>query len=124
MSKFIKLTMPEASTKAIINIDHITMVFEQSDGMTVVVHRGGEICVVESVEMVWGMISGEISEVVAMNEWIRVDKDLPEDKTELLVCDGYNYYLVWYENKIYGMADGQSITGITHWMPLPEPPSN
>lgn len=57
-----------------------------------------------------------------MMNWIKVSDRLPDDESDVLVFDGYSYYLVWYENKIYGLADSTPLKGVTHWMPLPEPP--
>lgn len=66
------------------------------------------------------------------SEWISVDERLPsEDERRdeygelvpFLVCEKYTKYpyRAFYDGTIWG--DGlMKIKGITHWMPLPEPP--
>ena len=62
-------------------------------------------------------------------EWIGVDERLPEDDTTVLAYGGDIYYLTfdvfpnggrwWTEDHGWFTTDE---LGITHWMPLPEPP--
>ena len=73
-------------------------------------------------------------------EWISIEDRLPKDDGEYLVClcgnvtvkefnpwtsgNGSNSF-EWFEwEKIpgYGSEKGQ-VLGVTHWMPLPKPPS-
>ena len=68
-------------------------------------------------------------------EWISVEERLPEDNgDELIVCteDGFvgaarftaviEEGFCWMENEGSDFYDGDLIEGVTHWMPLPEPP--
>ena len=66
-----------------------------------------------------------------MSEWIRVKDKLPEPETEVLVYRGNHFgdimnvytYLgngEWEDD--YGYWARTEDDGITHWMPLPEPP--
>lgn len=55
-----------------------------------------------------------------MNEWISVKDKLPE-KGECILA--YNGLIV---SQCYYIGDGifTVICGVTHWMPLPEPPKD
>ena len=60
-------------------------------------------------------------------EWISVKDRLPEDNTNVLVYRGslisvYTYigHNEWEDD--YGYWSRTDDDGITHWMPLPEPP--
>lgn len=73
------------------------------------------------------IIEAPTGEVVPKSEWISVDDRLPEEDTIVLVWCGevsvYNYlrYDWWYTGYCdITTEDG----GITHWMPLPEPPKD
>lgn len=80
-----------------------------------------------------------------MSDWISVDKELPEQMSEVLVfCKYDNWPLIafhtgktWYEKcdnivmlsgdahlstEIHDLDIGDVGYQITHWMPLPEPP--
>jgi cell wall assembly regulator SMI1 len=75
-------------------------------------------------------VAGEIltlqpADVAPKNVWINVDERLPENDTTVLCYNGViNTYT--YEEKNKWWADSCWDTtkgfGITHWMPLPEPP--
>lgn len=61
-----------------------------------------------------------------MNEWISIEDEFPIGFALVRVCDDeIKYFEVAYW---YGDADcwignvSQRIDGVTHWMPLPEPP--
>lgn len=60
----------------------------------------------------------------AQQRWIPVTERLPEEDTVVLACDSENdmvvacYYKVGFMNNV----DLRTESGITHWMPLPEPP--
>lgn len=61
-----------------------------------------------------------------MSEWISVNDRLPEDISTCLALN-YNHHVLgfywkgkgWFETSI---ADKNKLTGVTHWMPLPELP--
>lgn len=62
-----------------------------------------------------------------LGEWISVKDRLPEDNTDVLVYHGslisiYSYmgHNEWEDD--YGYFSRTDDDGITHWMPLPEPP--
>lgn len=74
-----------------------------------------------------------------MSEWTNVEEELPEGYETVLMCQttetdlGPNtqtYFLGWYDpehEKFYSEAKGKAgdfISNITHWQPLPEPPTN
>ena len=75
-----------------------------------------------------------------MSEWISVNDRLPtkKDYKYLWVNDNYENVVLWYDDKdgtigIGGYVNGyvphwtdinhDRIDGVTHWMPLPEPPT-
>ena len=56
------------------------------------------------------------------NPWISVDERLPEETNDFLVCikehEGYCYVdIVSYMS----MKEEWALSGVTHWMPLPDP---
>ena len=69
-----------------------------------------------------------------VNRWIHVEKHLPINTTSVLVynkewvdgegvdggwwCEELNG---WYDS--YGLEPDEEMSGITHWQPMPEPPS-
>ncbi len=61
-----------------------------------------------------------------MNKWISVKDGLPVNYQDVIMVNyrdgdvvaGYCHDGDWY-SELYG---GTEIDGITHWMPLPEPP--
>lgn len=66
-----------------------------------------------------------------MKKWISVKDQLPEINTDVLICRGqrkgdiisvYTYigHDEWEDE--YGYWSRTDDEGITHWMPLPEPP--
>ena len=62
-----------------------------------------------------------------MSEWISVDNKMPsEDVTVLLWAQGYwaqGYSVGFYQHGQWlDEADHEIMQGVTHWMPLPEPP--
>ena len=66
-------------------------------------------------------------------EWISVKDKLPEADKLVLVngddgvfrayTDGHNEYPSWQCSPIGSYAGDSCVLGITHWMPLPEPPN-
>jgi len=66
-------------------------------------------------------------------EWISVKDRLPDNHDDVLVVgegwDNMNWWRIYfYEKGIWYTIDGdevneQSQSKITHWMPLPEPPT-
>lgn len=63
-----------------------------------------------------------------MGQWIKCSERMPDDFVDVLVTDGH------YVEIMTRLGDGSwlvlleewstcvSVDGITHWMPLPEPP--
>lgn len=64
-----------------------------------------------------------------MSKWIKCSERMPEEFEEVLVSDGANVEVMWLD--CYGLwdcwVDGEDrmvcSDVVTHWMPLPEPPS-
>lgn len=56
-----------------------------------------------------------------MNEWIRVDVALPEKRGLCLV---FHYYTPSVHIVFWNGTDWEGTLNITHWMPLPEYPSD
>lgn len=67
-------------------------------------------------------------EIIPLNyqEWIPVTKRLPEDYATVLAYDGSSVEPSLYSSKrgfwTYDQYESDYISGVTHWMPLPEPP--
>ena len=60
-----------------------------------------------------------------VGEWISVKDRLPEKNTQVLVFSRGWYVVCWYAplNIAATWYDGDTRwTGVTHWMPLPDPP--
>ena len=60
-------------------------------------------------------------------EWIPVNERLPEENTDVLVSvdensDDCGMHVCDYYDGKFLRADAGYIWGVTHWMPLPEPP--
>jgi hypothetical protein len=75
--------------------------------------------------------SGEDATIAAQREWISVKDKLPEKTCWALVyadgamnCMGYDQQLRKWEDWTYNESGCHNIcvAGITHWMPLPDPP--
>ncbi len=60
-----------------------------------------------------------------MTEWISVDERLPEENIRVLVCcqtkKGVRSINIAYQTYKFWHGYG-SMSGVTHWMPLPEMP--
>ena len=66
-----------------------------------------------------------IANGVTVQEWIPVSERLPEKDTYTLVTtDGVVISAYWHNDRFYGFsAKGiATVGGVTHWMPLPQPP--
>lgn len=61
-----------------------------------------------------------------MTEWIKCSERMPEVMKDVLLFDRGNMTVGWLEmgeRKFYFTWGGRcSMSGISHWMPLPEPP--
>jgi hypothetical protein len=61
-----------------------------------------------------------------MNEWISVLDKLPEDRTYVIVYSAHWSREPFVAHLHHGLWVGERIlsepAGVTHWMPLPEPP--
>ena len=61
-------------------------------------------------------------------EWISVEDELPKNSRFVLATDGHHswlYYAFVFETgevQWFNAAADSEKKGITHWMPLPEPP--
>ncbi len=60
-----------------------------------------------------------------MTKWISVKKKMPSEKSPVLITDGDLQYVGWIEGDIffYSYCCGCVAENITHWMLLPEPPT-
>lgn len=63
-----------------------------------------------------------------MAEWIPVSERLPQDGVEVLVSvdensDDCGYHVCLYRGGEYVRSESGYIFGVTHWMPLPPPPT-
>ena len=59
--------------------------------------------------------------------WIPVEERLPEENVEVLVSvdensDDCGYHVCLYRGDEWVRSESGYIFGVTHWMPLPEPP--
>ena len=57
------------------------------------------------------------------SEWISVEERLPEIGQSVLVYSSKYYPVVECRDLVTYMRMG-NYSGVTHWMPLPEPPKN
>jgi len=62
-----------------------------------------------------------------MSEWVSVKDKKPEDDRPVIVYhDGlYDKTVIegWYDNDTgLFFVEGYTVSGVTHWMPMPEPP--
>lgn len=55
---------------------------------------------------------------VTVQGWIPVEERLPERGQKIIVCSGDSVFAYSFWNKNYA-----SWSNITHWQPMPEPPS-
>ena len=64
--------------------------------------------------------------VAPVSEWISVEERLPEDRVEVLACIGSLVCAAWLDHDDappQWISEGDEVSGITHWMPLPAPPA-
>lgn len=69
----------------------------------------------------------EPTEYELARRWIPVEERLPEEGIEVLVSvdensDDCGYHVCLYRGGEYVRSESGYIFGVTHWMPLPEPP--
>jgi hypothetical protein len=59
------------------------------------------------------------------SEWISVEERLPETETSVLVCTERGYiFLSWASNEdVFWFYNENEDDRVTHWQPLPEPPT-
>lgn len=59
-----------------------------------------------------------------MSQWISVEIALPENTNDVLVSEGCDVFVGWNAKPSgqWKNSDGNLIF-VTHWMPLPEPPT-
>ena len=81
---------------------------------------------VDGLDYVFGCAADHlIANGVIIPRWIPVTERLPEDFEEVLVYDGdFVQPGVHFRGRFdeYGNYESYEIYGVTHWMPLPEPP--
>lgn len=66
-------------------------------------------------------IQFELDDVVS--EWISVNDRMPEEGENVLTYGARPFYDVFYINRLINKESGEWLyDGVTHWMPLPEPP--
>jgi hypothetical protein len=79
----------------------------------------------------YGKAIDRLAEIETKSEWISVDERLPEKGQEVLAYRGdfrgdmmntYTYLGTGNWEDDYGYRGSAKHEGITHWMPLPEPP--
>lgn len=64
-----------------------------------------------------------------MSDWISVDDRLPDMGQPVIEWGAHEYPTTAYRVNTHNgfrwrtYSDGEVIAGVTHWMPLPEPPS-
>ena len=61
-----------------------------------------------------------------MSEWIKCSDRMPEDMADVLVTDGWEVKIMWWDGaKWDSWATRFAIDsdGVTHWVPLPDPPN-
>jgi len=71
-----------------------------------------------------------VARLVPIDRWIKVSNRLPKEGTEVLVLAD-DIGECWFEVAVYDdrmghfeKSDGRKVAPVTHWMPLPEPPSD
>lgn len=58
-----------------------------------------------------------------MGKWIKCMERMPEPYEYVLVTDGDNVEVMWWDcDGFWRPAKSLYPGGITHWMPLPKPP--
>jgi len=59
-------------------------------------------------------------------EWISVKNKTPEEGKDVLVSDGFPKYEIaayrTFNNGQFFVCGSYTLSGVTHWMPLPKPP--
>jgi hypothetical protein len=82
------------------------------------------------VDVDWAMKTNIYKEMeVKLDNWISVEKELPVEKTKVIVCGipiGICTAYYWgcgHKNVPSDACKGWSIMNVTHWMPLPKLPN-
>lgn len=62
------------------------------------------------------------------SEWISVEERMPEDGSEVLASvdensDDCGLHVCVYHDGTFERSEAGYVWGVTHWMPLPEPPA-
>ena len=64
-------------------------------------------------------------ETTLESNWISVKDRLPEEGENVLTYGARPFYDVFYINRLINKESGEWLyDGVTHWMPLPEPPKD
>jgi len=56
-----------------------------------------------------------------MGDWISVGDRLPDN--EVLLTNGITHLIGYVNDELMGESEYEVLPGVTHWMPLPEPPN-
>lgn len=68
------------------------------------------------------IVNSSVNTLPQLGQWISIDQDFPKTPTEVLCCSVNNNICII---RIHTDGDICLAKGnITHWMPLPNPPSN
>lgn len=67
-----------------------------------------------------------IDEGYVMSEWIKCSDQMPDLCSDVIVSDGCDIGVMWFgSNGWDSWHPGNSVPNhVTHWMPLPEPPTD
>jgi hypothetical protein len=110
------------------SVGPVTMGFVESDGTERTISRDGEDPMgFESDDDEWDKKLDEIEELKSKIEaledelWIKCSERMPNERTTFIAYNG-DVMLAWYfDGRITDLND-KTISNLTHWMPLPEPP--
>ena len=88
----------------------------------------------EEVEMIWSYLSGAMEEVkllptfeypLVSDGWIPVSERLPDNSEYVIALQSYSDSILvsYYSGGKWHSDSEYQIAGITHWQPLPKPPT-
>lgn len=79
-------------------------------------------------EILYGTIEAKPLNISPNNKWISVDERLPEDEQDCIIYTGTQMFdgaIYWQSDKVWHVSEvgDLSTTEVTHWQPLPSPPT-